>query len=437
MCGYAAAPMGKVRIGIIGLGMRGDGAVRRLAKIRDVEIVALCDLREEMVVRSQKVLAEAERPPAKAFFGSEEVWRDLVALDLDLVYIVTPWRWHTPMAVHAMKNGKHAAVEVPASVTIEESWELVETSQKTGKHCMMLENCCYDFFELQTLNMVRQGVFGELTHAEGAYIHTLCELITDEEEDNAYQGQWRLKQNIGKNGNLYPTHGLGPVAQCLNINRGNQFSHLVSMSSQEAAFTEWARTNNKKYAGIENYRGDMNTTLIKCAKGQTIMVQHDVSSPRPYSRIHMLQGTKGMACKYPARRIALIDRNNAHRWLNANQMKEMKAKYEHPLTRTMGAIARKVGGHGGMDFIMDYRLVYCLKNGLPLDQDVYDAAAWSCVVPLSMESVAQKSRTVDVPDFTCGAWKTNTLLDIVHVDPAKLPLLKADESISGDSHGAI
>jgi len=333
-----------------------------------------------------------------------------------------------------MKHGKHTCTEVPAAVSVEEAWELVETSEKTGKHCMMIENCCYDFFELQTLNMVRQGVFGELTHAEGAYIHSLCELFTNEEGDDAYQDQWRLHQNIGQNGNLYPTHGLGPVSQCLNINRGNKYDYLVSMSSQEAAFTEWARENNEKYAGIDNYRGDMNSTLIKCANGQTIMVQHDVSTPRPYSRIHMLQGTKGIARKYPARRIALIDRNHGHKWLNSEEKKEMAAKYEHPLTRTIGEIAKKVGGHGGMDFIMDYRLIYCLKNGLPLDQDVYDAAAWSCIVPLSLKSVARKSDSIDIPDFTRSAWKTNAPLGIVDVDPAKLPLLDV-KSIGGDTHG--
>ena len=434
MCGFAAPPMDKVRIGIIGLGMRGTGAVMRLSKIRDVEIVALCDLREEMVVRSQKLLADAGRKPAKPFSGTEEVWKNLVALDLDLVYIVTPWRWHTPMAVHAMENGKHAATEVPAATTLDECWRLVEASEKTGKHCMMLENCCYDFFELQTLNMVRQGVFGELTHAEGAYIHNLCELISNEKGDNSYQGQWRLHQNIGQNGNLYPTHGLGPVSQCLDINRGNQYDHLVSMSTQEAAFSEWARENNEKYANIENFRGDMNSTLIKCAKGQTIMIQHDVSTPRPYSRIHMLQGTKGIARKYPKKQIALIDHDHGHKWLDSAEMKELKAKYEHPLTRTIGEIAKKVGGHGGMDFIMDYRLVYCLKNGLPLDKDVYDAAAWSCIVPLSLKSVAKDGCTVEVPDFTRGAWKTNAPLGIVDVDPAKLPLLDA-KSIGDETHG--
>ena len=415
MCGYRAPMIDKVKVGIIGLGQRGGGAVNRLSKIKDVEIVALCDLREGKVANAQKTLANAGRKPAKEFSGTESAWKKLVALDLDLVYVVTPWRYHTPMCVYAMKSGKHACTEVPASVTVEEAWELVETSEKTGKHCMMLENCCYDFFELQTLNMVREGVFGELTHGEGAYIHALCGLLANE---NGYQDMWRFKQNNTKNGNLYPTHGLGPVAQCMNVNRGNLFSHLVSMQSQEAAFTEWARQNGReKMAALKHYRGDMNTTLIKLTKGQTIMVQHDVSTPRSYSRIHLLQGSKGMARKYPSQQI-VID----HKLQDLGLMEE---KYKHPLSRTMGNIAKKVGGHGGMDFIMDYRLIYSLKNGLPLDQDVYDAAAWSSVFPLSIESVAKKSRTVDVPDFTRGAWKTNKPLGIVDVNPALLPVVGA------------
>jgi predicted dehydrogenase len=417
MCGYGAPKLDKIRVGIIGLGSRGKGAVKRLGMIQDVEIVALCDLREEMVVKSQKILADAGRPAAKAFFGTEEIWKELVALDLDLVYTATPWHMHAPICIYSMKNGKHAATEVPAAVTLEECWELVETSEKTGKHCMMLENCCYDFFELQTFNMVRQGVFGELTHAEGAYIHALNGLIA--KEKGGYQGMWRFNQNNGKSGNLYPTHGLGPIAQCMDVNRGNKFNHLVSMSSQEAAFTEWAREKGRDdMANLKNYRGDMNTTLIKCARGETIMVQHDVSTPRPYSRIHLLQGTKGMARKWPKQMIAL-----GHKWQNDEQMKELKAKYEHPLSRTMGDIARKVGGHGGMDFIMDYRLIYNLKNGLPLDQDVYDAAAWSSIFPLSIQSVANDSQSVKVPDFTRGNWKANSPWPVVNVDPSKLPVV--------------
>jgi predicted dehydrogenase len=334
MCGHGAAPVERIRIGIIGLGSRGKGAIRRLVKIRDVEIAALCDLREEMVVRSQKLLTDAGRPPARSFSGTEEIWKDLAALDLDLIYIVTPWRWHAPMAVYSMKQGKHTATEVPAAVTLDECWELVETSEKTGRHCMMLENCCYDFFELQTLNMVRQGVFGELTHAEGAYIHALSELIANEVD--GYQGMWRFKQNRMNNGNLYPTHGLGPIAQCLDINRGNRFSHLVSMSSQEAAFTAWAKqAGREKYAALEQYRGDMNTTLIKCAGGQTVMIQHDVSTPRPYSRIHLIQGSKGAARKWPDERIAL-----GHTW--------QTEEFHHAAEYRLRGEGRPHGGGAGL-----------------------------------------------------------------------------------------
>ena len=415
---FAAPALSKIRVGIVGLGMRGTGAVGRLSKIKDVEIAALCDLREFAANRAQKKLTQSGRPPAKLFFGTEDAWKKMVELDLDLIYIVTPWRWHTPMAVYAMENGKHAVTEVPSATTIEECWQLVDTAEKTGKHMMQLENCCYDFFEMQTLNMVRQGVFGELTHVEGAYLHDLCSLIA--REKGGYQGMWRFKQNVAHDGNVYPTHGLGPIAQCLNINRGNKFSHLVSMSSQEAAYTEWAKENNRNdMANLKKYRGDMNCTLIKCENGETILVKHDVSTPRPYSRIHSLQGSKGMARKWPTKQIAFDHK----KWLNEDEMKAMEAKYQHPLTKTMGELARKVGGHGGMDFIMDYRLMYCLKNGLPLDTNAYDAAAWSAVTPLGLDSVAKKSRTVDVPDFTRGKWKTNKPLEIVNVKPELLPVI--------------
>ncbi|MFA5688004.1 MAG: Gfo/Idh/MocA family oxidoreductase [Kiritimatiellales bacterium] len=420
MCNFATPPAkDKVKVGIIGLGQRGrygeGGAMHRLPLVADAEITALCDIDEAQVLEAQKKLREVGRPEAKSFFGSEEAWKRMIDLDLDLVYIATPWKQHAMMSLHAMLNGKHAAVEVPAALTLDECWALVETSEKSGRHCMMLENCCYDFFELQTFNMVRQGVFGELTHAEGAYIHNMCNKLSLDDEKNGKI--WRFKQNDSKNGNLYPTHGLGPIAQCMNINRGNQFSYMVSMSSQEAAFTDYAvRHGREKYTHLKHYRSDMNTSLIKCVKGQTIMLQHDISTPRPYSRIYLLQGTGGIAYKWPVQNIALAGKDEGHEWLNPEELKELEAKYEHPLSRTIGSIARKIGGHGGMDFIMDYRLIYCLKHGLSLDMDVYDAAAWSCITPLSIESVSKKSVAVDVPDFTRGAWKTNVPLGVVDVD---------------------
>ena len=411
MCGYAAPKIETVRIGVIGLGQRGSEAVERLSYIDGVEIVALCDKYPDRIAKSQLALERMQRPKAKEYSG-EEGWKALCeSNDVDLVYTPTPWRLHTPIAVYAMKNGKHACTEVPASKTIDECWELVETSEKTKKHCMMLENCCYDFFEQLTLNMVRQGMFGEIVHAEGAYIHDLTKDWLFNK--NAYADMWRLKENIGRNGNLYPTHGLGPVAQCMNINRGDKFDHLVSMSSNDFTLNNMAKdlaTKDdffKEYVD-KPYRGNMSTTLIRSNKGKTIMVQHDVSTLRPYSRIHLISGTKGVAQKWPdPERIAF-----GHSWIKKEALDDLYKKYSPPIVNHIGAIAKDVGGHGGMDFIMDWRLIDCLRNGLPLDQDVYDAASWSCLVPLSQRSVAKKSTTVEIPDFTRGAWQTNKPVDM-------------------------
>jgi hypothetical protein len=314
------------------------------------------------------------------------------------------------MAVYAMLHNKHAATEVPAAKTIEECWQLVETSEKTKKHCMMLENCCYDFFELLTLNMTRNGLFGELVHAEGAYIHDLRGLNFDKK---GYADMWRLKENANRNGNLYPTHGLGPVAQCLNINRGDQMDYLVSMSSNDfmmgAMAKEKAATDNFYIEFKEKkFRGNMNTTVIKTVKGKTIMVQHDVSSPRPYSRIHLISGTKGVANKWPGPPKISFGEG----WIKEEDFKVLEEKYTLPIVKHIGAMAKNIGGHGGMDFIMDWRLIDNLRNGLPLDQDVYDAALWSSVAPLSEKSAANRSRSIDVPDFTKGAWKTNQLVNL-------------------------
>ncbi len=293
MSGYAAPKIDTVRIGIVGLGMRGPGAVERMTNIENVEIRALCDSRPERVEEAQKILTDSGLPRAAGYSGSDEAWKELAARDdLDLVYICTPWYMHTPMAVFAMEHGKHAATEVPAAITLEECWQLVETSEKTKKHCMMLENCCYDFFELLTLNMARQGFFGELSHVEGAYLHDLLDLNFSK---HGYTDMWRLKQNQHRNGNLYPTHGLGPVCQALNINRGDRMDYLTSMSTIDVSMAEKARELSQEdhffdEFATNGYRGNMNTTMIRTEKGKTIMIQHDVSSPRPYSRIHLLSG---------------------------------------------------------------------------------------------------------------------------------------------------
>ena len=410
MSGYRAPKLNTVRIGFIGLGMRGPGAVKRMSYIEGVDIKGLCDLLPDRVDSSMALLDGSSHQPKK-YAGSQDAWKTMVDRDdIDLIYIATPWHLHTPMAVYAMEAGKHVAVEVPAAKTIDECWQLVETSEKTKKHCMMLENCCYDFFELLTLNMARQGFFGEIVHVEGAYIHNLIDLNFKKNE--GYQDMWRLKENAARNGNLYPTHGLGPICQILNINRGDKMDYLTSLSSndfnmgQEAALLADKDDFYNPYVNAP-YRGNMNTTLVKTAKGKSILIQHDVSSPRPYSRIHLVSGSKAFARKWPKRQIA-----EGHNWASDERFDELEAKYTPEIIKKVGELAKKVGGHGGMDFIMDWRLIDCLRNGLPLDQDVYDAALWSAITPLSEYSVSNKSNSIDVPDFTGGNWVTNAPVDI-------------------------
>ncbi|MFC3415087.1 Gfo/Idh/MocA family protein [Algoriphagus hitonicola] len=404
MCGFAAPKLETVRVGIVGLGMRGPGAVDRLSKIEGVEIKALCDLIPERAEKAKKTLEGTVHNP-DLYSGKVYSYKEMCDRpDLDLVYIASPWEWHVPMAVYAMEAGKHAAVEVPAARTLDECWELVETSERTQKHCMQLENCCYDFFELMTLKMAREGFFGEVLHVEGAYIHDLLWLNFDKEK--GYQDMWRLKENF-RNGNLYPTHGLGPICQILNINRGDQMDYLTSLSSNDfqmkAKAQELAEQDSfwASYAA-KDYRGNMNTTMVKTKNGKSIMIQHDVTSPRPYSRLHVVSGTEGFAQKYPEQKVS-----QGHSWLKEEEMKELEKKYTPEIILKVGELAKQVGGHGGMDFMMDWRLIDCLRNGLPLDQDVYDAALWSCITPLSEWSVANRSNSIDVPDFTGGNWKTN------------------------------
>ncbi len=413
--GLTCEPLQPVRIGLIGLGMRGMEGVERLLNIEGVEITAVCDVVPDRVAKAKKIIREKGRKRAAGYANGPDDWMKLCERDdVDLVYSCTPWALHTPNAVYAMNQGKHAAIEVPAATTLEECWELVNTAEKTQRHCMMLENCCYDFFELATLNMARNGLLGDIMHAECAYIHDLRWLKFD--KTNGYWDMWRLQYSKRKNGNLYPTHGLGPVAQIMDINRGDRMEYLTSMSTNQVGMSLYAQETfgpDSEEARQTYTLGDMNTTLVRTFGGKTIMIQHDTSSPRPYSRIHLLSGTKGIARKWPSKRIALEP--NAHKWLKQDAYQKVMKEYEHPLSRQIGEKAREVGGHGGMDFIMDYRLIHCLRNGLPLDQDVYDAATWSSIVELSELSVKNQSNSVSVPDFTRNAWETAKPWGIVEV----------------------
>ncbi len=400
----ACAPIDTVRIGFIGLGMRGSGSVRRYTFLDNVKIVALCDVVPANVERSQQTLRDRGFPEADAYTGVDD-WKKICERDdIDLIYVCTHWDLHTPIAVYAMEHGKHVATEVPAALTIEDCWKLVNTAEKTRKHCMQLENCNYDFFEIATLNMAQKGLFGEVVHTEGAYIHDLRWLNFD--DSTGYWDMWRLKHLEKTDGNTYPTHGFGPISHIMNIHRGDKMNYIVSMSSDQFGMTKYAKEKfgeDSEYAKRTYKKGDINTSLIKTAKGKTIMLQHDVTSPRPYSRLHTVSGTEGFAQKYPKKGIALEP--NAHSFLPQDKMDSLLKVYAHPIVKDIEAKAKEVGGHGGMDFIMDYRLIYCLRNGLPLDQDVYDAAEWSSIIELSKVSVENQSMPIKVPDFTRGAWK--------------------------------
>lgn len=409
MVAYRAPALDSVRVGFIGLGMRGPGAVHRFANIDRTSIKALCDLYPERVAKSQEILKKDGRPAAAEYSG-EDGWKALCERpDIDLVYICTPWQNHVQMAKYAMEHGKHVAVEVPAAMNLDECWELVNTSEKTRRHCMMLENCVYDFFELTTLNMAQKGLFGDILHAEGSYIHNL------EDFWKAYQGNWRLDFNEKNRGDVYATHGFGPAAQLLNIHRGNKLNYLVSMDSKALTGPRLV----KKLEGRESkdfQNADHTMSMIMTDNGQTIHLQHDVMNPRPYSRMYQVTGTEGFANKYPVegyafRSVEEIEGVPDHENLSShsfvpNDVKEaLMEKYKHPIQREIEDKAKSIGGHGGMDYIMDYRLVYCLLNGLPLDQDVYDAAEWSAVGALSRLSIENGSMPVEFPDFTRGAWK--------------------------------
>ena len=397
-------PIDTVRIGFIGLGMRGSGAVKRYTFLENVKIVALCDVVPKNVERSQQTLRDKGWPEAAVYTDTDD-WKKVCERDdIDLIYVCTHWDLHTPIAVYAMDQGKHVATEVPAALTIEDCWELVNTAEKTRKHCMQLENCNYDFFEIATLNMAQKGLFGEVIHSEGAYIHDLRWLNFD--DSTGYWDMWRLKHLEKTDGNTYPTHGLGPISHIMNIHRGDKMNYIVSMSSDQFGMTEYAKEKFGKdsdYAKRTYKKGDINTSLIKTEKGKTIMLQHDVTSPRPYSRLHTVSGTKGFAQKYPKKGIALEP--NAHSFLPQDKMDSLLNLYTHPIVKDIQEKAKQVGGHGGMDFIMDYRLIYCLRNGLPLDEDVYDAAEWSSIIELSRVSVENQSMPIKIPDFTRGAWK--------------------------------
>lgn len=411
---FAAPKLEKVKVAIIGVGARGSGHAAQLATIEGVDFVGVCDLNEGRAKRSADNVSKKGHSP-KVYSGEENGWRKMLAeTKPDAVFIATPWELHAPMCIESMKAGAHAFTEVPMACTIKELWDIVDTSEATGRHCMMMENVNYGREELLYLNMCRQGVIGELLHGEAAYIHEL----RGQMENGDSTGSWRTFHYAKRNGNLYPTHGLGPVAQYMNLGRGeDNFHRLVSFSSPAKGRALYAaksqKLTNPEFKTMEYHGGDMSTSIIKTTLGRTILVQWDETSPRPYSRLNLIQGTKGTLAGFPNRVAIEGITKSYHEWAQGPEFEEIAAKYEHPLFKRMGELAKKMGGHGGMDFLMLYRIIECLRNGEPIDQNVYEGAFWSAVGPLSEKSVAEDGMPQDFPDFTRGNWKNTKPLAVI------------------------
>lgn len=433
---FVAPKLDKVKVAIIGLGARGGTHYSHLSAIENTEIVALCDLYADFAERAKKKVLknDAQRHKnVKLYTGDKHAYKKMLAeTKPDLVYVITPWEWHAPMAIDSMNAGAHVCVEVPLCVTVKEAWDIVDTSERTGKHCMMLENVNYGRDELLYLNMARQGVFGELLHGEASYIHELRGQMNSVERGT---GSWRTYHYANRNGNLYPTHGLGPVAQYMNLARGDDnFGRITSFSTPARGRALYAKKHfpaDHKWNKLDFKGGDLSTSIIKSVMGKTIMVQWDETSPRPYSRHNMIQGTKGIGAGFPTRVAldyekgglpdavfaAMAAKNgkhtNYHGWTQGEKLQAVYEAYDHPLYTRMKDDAKKMGGHGGMDFIMNFRVIEALRKGQPLDQNLYEGIFWSVVGPLSEASVAQNGTSVAFPDFTRGNWKNTKPLPII------------------------
>ncbi|MEX0681204.1 MAG: Gfo/Idh/MocA family oxidoreductase [Balneolales bacterium] len=412
MSGYAAPRLEVVRVGVIGIGDRGSGSVSQYASIEGVEIKALSDLEADRVQNSADRIQSLGHTP-DLYSGHEDEWKKVCERsDIDLIVIATPWHLHTPMAVFAMEHDKHVSVQLPAATTIDECWQLVETSERTRKHCVQISASCHRDVMAANFNMVKQGFFGDIIHGEGNYIH---ELINDTyffHSRDKFHNQWRIKENIGKHGNLYAGHGFTPLVQMMDINCGDKLEYLSSVSSNDFNFAEAV----KKYAEQDDiweqfigkeFRGNMNITIIRTAKGRTIELQHDISSPRPRPG-GLLSGSKAIYQGRPDR-WAISDR----RWLNEEEGNELVEEYTPEMVKRFDEITRQAtsdharSGYYDLASALDWRVIDSLRNGVPMDLSVYEAAVTSCIMPLSIWSVANRTNSVTVPDFTRGAWETN------------------------------
>jgi predicted dehydrogenase len=402
MMGVPFARHDTVRLAIVGTGLRGTSVLGEWLAVDGVRITAVCDIVPDKAARAARMITDAGHPAPAIYTSGERDFERLVTRDdVDVVYTATPWNWHVPVCLAAMRAGKHAATEVPAATTLEDAWELVQTSEATRRHCMMMENCCYNFNEMLLDRMVKAGAFGEILYAEAAYIHDLLSILFE----NRDEGLWRRTPHTTRDGNFYPTHGLGPVAWYLDIHKGDRFDYLVSMSTPERGLTDWRAAHEPADSPKWSERyvaGDLNTSLIKTVRGRNILLQHNVTLPTPYSRLNAVRGTKGAFEDFPAR-LYIEGGPGGHTWKPIDD--DLKAQYTHPLWQRIGDIARAKGGHGGMDYIMAFRMIETMREGQVPDFDVYDAAAWSAPWPLSEASLALSSAPVRFPDFTRGGWQ--------------------------------
>jgi predicted dehydrogenase len=408
------ASIERVRVGVIGVGRRGMFLFRDYLRLDGTDLIAVCDVDLERTAQAQQIARESGAAAPRAYSSGEEGYLEMLGTEqLDLVIIATPWEWHTPMCVAAMKAGAHAAVEVPAAVTVEECWDLVYTAEQTRRHCIMLENVNYFQPQLAVLEMVRSGVFGDILHVEGAYFDDIRSYLLSTDRHNP--PYWRLEHIRRRNACLYPTHGLGPAAMYTSINRGNRFTTLYSTATGSQAIEQYIMeyAPNSPYAGKEFACGGVVTTLMETENGQTITLKYCTAAPTAYELGPDLKGTRGGVVPAMHRYFVNLDtfsdgkaRNLAH---FTNGMEPQQ--YNHPFwgrwSQVSGSFETPGGRHGNGDTIMNHRVIECLRLGLPMDMDVYDAAALSAVVGLSETSIS-KGQPVEVPDFTRGRWKTRT-----------------------------
>ncbi|MEQ8364272.1 MAG: Gfo/Idh/MocA family oxidoreductase [Cyclobacteriaceae bacterium] len=405
----------KVRIGLIGVGLRGQNHLDLLLRRNDVEVVAICDVQQRMMDMTKDQVKKSGKPMPQVILDGPYGYRKMLKnKDIDAVIISTPWEWHTIMCLDAMNAGKYTACEVMTGATVEECWQLVRTSERTGMPLMMLENVCYRRDIMAVMNMVRQNVFGELIHLQGGYQHDLREVKFNDGvkpygggvefgEKGFSEAQWRTQYSVMRDADLYPTHGIGPIAMMTDINRGNRFTHLTSYSSKSRGLHDYIVKNGGEghpNANIEFKLGDVVTTMIKCMNEETILLQHDTNLPRPYSLGFRVQGTSGIWMDVNKSIYIEGQSKQAHRWEDAQAWLD---KYDHPLWKTHEAKATGAG-HGGMDWFVINAFVESAKRKTNTPQDVYDAVTWSAITPLSETSIQQGGETLDFPDFTGGKW---------------------------------